>query len=82
MRAGGAYSAAKPGQAQQRARLAEPLDKRLFFAGEATSLDAFSSAHGAYQTGIETARAVARSIQGSPSVRNGDRAGPGNAKPA
>ena len=80
--AGGAYSAAKPGQARQRARLAEPLDKRLFFAGEATSLDAFSSAHGAYQTGIETARAVARSIQGSPSVRNGDRAGPGNAKPA
>ncbi len=56
----GAYSAALPGQAHQRARLAEPLDERLYFAGEATSLESFSSVHGAYLTGIAAAQAAAR----------------------
>ncbi len=58
----GAYSAALPGQAPQRARLAEPLDGRLFFAGEATSPESYSTAHGAHLTGIDTAREVARSL--------------------
>jgi monoamine oxidase len=59
----GAYSTALPGQAQQRRRLAEPLDGRLFFAGEATSTEFYSTAHGAHLTGIETAREVARSLE-------------------
>ncbi len=58
----GAYSAALPSQAQQRAHLAEPLDARLYFAGEATSPDFFATAHGAYLTGVETARKVARTL--------------------
>jgi monoamine oxidase len=31
------------------------VDQRLFFAGEACSPDSFSTAHGAYQTGIDAA---------------------------
>ena len=58
----GAYSAALPGQAHQRARLAEPLDERLYFAGEAASPDFFSTAHGAHLTGIRAARAAASSL--------------------
>ncbi len=55
----GAYSAAQPGQAHQRARLAEALDERIHFAGEATSPDFFSTAHGAYLSGIAAAEAMA-----------------------
>jgi monoamine oxidase len=62
----GAYSAAQPGQAPQRARLAEALDGRLFFAGEATSIDSYSTAHGAHQTGIDTAREVAKALGARP----------------
>jgi monoamine oxidase len=58
----GAYSAAQPGQAGQRRRLAEALDHRLFFAGEATSLGSYSTAHGAHITGIATAREVAKAL--------------------
>ena len=58
----GAYTAALPGPASQRPRLAEPLDGRLFFAGEATSTGFYSTAHGAHLTGIETARQVARAL--------------------
>jgi monoamine oxidase len=59
----GAYSAALLGQTDQRPRLAEPLDGRLFFAGEATSPEYYSTAHGAHLTGIETARNVARALE-------------------
>ena len=47
----GAYSAARPGQAHQRAFLARPVEDRLFFAGEATSREFFCTGHGAYLTG-------------------------------
>lgn len=50
----GSYSFALPGQADKRAVLAEPVG-RLFFAGEACSLHHFSTAHGAYDTGIAAA---------------------------
>ena len=42
----GAYSAARPGTVGQRARLADAIDRRLFFAGEATSNEFFATAHG------------------------------------
>ena len=58
----GAYSAALPGQAAQRTRLAESLDARLFFSGEATSPEFYSTAHGAHLTGIDTAQEVARAL--------------------
>ncbi len=51
----GAYSAARPGTVGQRARLAEAIDGRLFFAGEATSIEFFATAHGAYLSGIRAA---------------------------
>jgi len=54
----GAYSAAKPGHAESRAVLAAPVDDRLFFAGEATSPNFFSTAHGARETGERAAKEV------------------------
>jgi monoamine oxidase len=51
----GAYSYALPGCADDRAALAAPIDSRLFFAGEACSREDFSTAHGAYLTGIAAA---------------------------
>ena len=56
--AGGAYSYAKPGSADCRAALAAPVDERVMFAGEACSEGDFSTAHGAYLTGVAAAEAV------------------------
>jgi monoamine oxidase len=52
---GGAYSHALPGHAAARKDLALPFEQRLFFAGEATHLDDFSTAHGAYESGRRAA---------------------------
>ncbi|PNG25215.1 flavin monoamine oxidase family protein [Methylocella silvestris] len=54
----GSYSYASPGHSDQRQRLAAPVDGRLFFAGEACSKHSFSTAHGAYFTGLEAAEAI------------------------
>jgi monoamine oxidase len=54
----GAYSHALPGHAGDRAVLAAPVDNRLFFAGEATSPNFFSTAHGARDSGERAAREV------------------------
>jgi monoamine oxidase len=51
----GAYSHALPGHAGARAVLAAPVDGRLFFAGEATSPNFFSTAHGARDSGERAA---------------------------
>jgi len=55
---GGSYSHARVGHAGARAVLAQPVDDRLFFAGEACHRHDFSTAHGAYATGVAAARAV------------------------
>jgi monoamine oxidase len=60
----GSYSYALPGHADDRARLAQPIDNRLFFAGEATSSNFFSTAHGAFATGIAAAEAALASLAG------------------
>jgi monoamine oxidase len=52
---GGGYSYALPGKAEARVTLARPFDDRLFFAGEATHRHDFSTAHGAYQSGVRAA---------------------------
>ena len=57
---GGSYSHARVGHAAARAALAEPVDGRIFFAGEACSRADFSTAHGAYLTGVAAAEAVLR----------------------
>jgi monoamine oxidase len=59
----GAYGAARPGSAHLRKDLGTPLDNRLFFAGEATSLEFFSTCHGAHLTGIAAVEAAARAIR-------------------
>jgi monoamine oxidase len=54
----GAYSYATPGNAGARRILAAPVDGRLLFAGEACSANDFSTAHGAYLTGLAAADAA------------------------
>ncbi|MCK0195365.1 FAD-dependent oxidoreductase [Ancylobacter sp. 6x-1] len=55
---GGGYSHALPGHAAARLALARPFEDRLFFAGEATHPTDFSTAHGAYESGVRTAEEV------------------------
>ena len=54
----GSYSYARPGMADRRSVLAAPVDGRLFFAGEACSAHDFSTAHGAWFTGVAAAEQV------------------------
>jgi monoamine oxidase len=58
----GSYSHALPGHAGARAVLAAPVDGRLFFAGEATSPNFFSTAHGARDSGERAAGEVMGSL--------------------
>jgi monoamine oxidase len=58
----GAYSHALPGHAGDRAVLAAPVDGRLFFAGEATSPNFFSTAHGARDSGERAAGEVVGTV--------------------
>ena len=58
----GSYSHALPGHADKREVLAEPVDERLFFAGEATSPEFFSTAHGARDSGERAAGEVFASL--------------------
>lgn len=60
----GGYSAARPGMSACRARLAEPLEGRVFFAGEATSEHHFATAHGAWWSGQRAAQQVAEALRG------------------
>jgi monoamine oxidase len=60
----GSYSSALPGHADDRATLATPVDNRLFFAGEACSPNFFSTAHGAYMSGVTAAEAALASFAG------------------
>jgi monoamine oxidase len=59
----GAYSHARIGCANLRAVLAAPVDDRLFFAGEACSANDYSTAHGAYRTGVKTAEDVLQTLR-------------------
>jgi monoamine oxidase len=47
----GSYSCARPGAANHRQVLAQPVDDRIFFAGEASSSDFYASVHGACLSG-------------------------------
>ncbi len=58
----GSYSYAMPGHAGDRAILAAPVDDRVFFAGEATSPNFFSTAHGAFMSGVAAAEAALASL--------------------
>lgn len=54
----GAYSVLSPGGGEARAELAHPVEDRIFFAGEATSIDGFSTAHGAYNSGLAAMKLI------------------------
>jgi monoamine oxidase len=60
----GAYSYARPGMADCRAKLAAAVDDRLFFAGEACSKNDYSTAHGAFFTGLAAAEQVIAARRG------------------
>lgn len=65
---GGSYSHALPGHADARRALAEPVEGRIFFAGEACSAHDFSTAHGAWETGIAAAKRALAYCLGSEAV--------------
>jgi monoamine oxidase len=54
----GSYTYALPGHADDRRTLAQPCGERLFFAGEACSPGFFTTAHGAYESGVAAAEGV------------------------
>jgi len=59
----GSYSYAKPGHDDDRAVLAAPVDGRIFFAGEATSSNFFSTVHGAFESGTRAAEEAIASFK-------------------
>ncbi|WP_049734367.1 flavin monoamine oxidase family protein [Rhizobium ecuadorense] len=59
---GGSYSYAEPGASDLRGVLAAPHDERIFFAGEACSRSRYSTAHGAYETGVAAADLITGSL--------------------
>ena len=65
----GSYSYALPGHADDRAVLAAPVDGRLFFAGEACSPNFFSTAHGAWLSGITAAEAALETFRAAAADR-------------
>ncbi len=72
----GAYSAARPGCADERIALGRPVNERILFAGEATSEEFFSTLHGAFLSGRRAARAALSErfgIEPDESERNGDQ---------
>jgi len=59
----GSYSYGSPGAQAARATLAASIDERLFFAGEHTSPHDFSTAHGAYRSGVKAAEEAIRALR-------------------
>src|SRR4029450_211233 len=62
----GAYSAARPGFAHCRTVLAQPVGERIFFAGDACTVETFGAIHGAWVSGAETTRRVVAALAGRP----------------
>ena len=70
--ANGSYSCALPGHADDRLVLAAPVDGRLYFAGEACSVNFFGTAHGAFLTAVAAAeQAIAAFAAARETVRRG-----------
>jgi monoamine oxidase len=62
----GSYSAARPGFAHCRKVLARPVAERVFFAGDACTIDTFGAIHGAWASGAESARRLVAALKGRP----------------
>lgn len=59
----GSYSAARPGFAHYRTVLARPVAERIFFAGDACTVDTFGAINGAWASGIKAARSVTAALR-------------------
>jgi monoamine oxidase len=59
----GAYASVKPGQFGARDRLAEPVDNRLFFAGEAVGMPMVATCGGAFWSGTQAIGRMAAALQ-------------------
>lgn len=59
----GCCSYAPPGAVPHRQTLGRPINNQVFFAGEAASLYAHSSLHGAYETGVAAARKILKLVR-------------------
>ena len=59
----GAYSYALVGGSHAAKRLTRPVENTLFFAGEACSAQDFSTAHGAYESGVAAADAALAALR-------------------
>jgi monoamine oxidase len=62
---GGGYSYGRFGYGNQRAALAEPVDERIHFAGEACSVEFPASADGAFRSGIDAVARIGRGAAAS-----------------
>lgn len=51
----GSYSAARPGMADARSRLASPVSPNVLFAGEACDVNHYGTIHGAWLSGVQAA---------------------------
>lgn len=58
----GSYSIALPGKAHLRERLGIALQDRVFFAGEAASIEHFGTIHGAWHSAVATAERVLKML--------------------
>jgi monoamine oxidase len=59
----GSYSAALPGNAHMREVLQEPIAERIFFAGEACSIEYFGTVMGAWRSGVSAAERALTAIR-------------------
>jgi monoamine oxidase len=62
----GSYTHATPGHAAARQQLAMPLGEQVFFAGDAISVEHFSTVHGAYLSGMAAANQVLSALGRQP----------------
>ncbi len=58
----GSYGAVRPGAWGARETLAQPIGDKLFYAGEAVAPEFYAYVHGAYLSGRDTAKAVAKTL--------------------
>lgn len=59
----GAYASVKPGHFGAREELAEPVENRLFFAGEAVGMPIVATCGGAYWSGTQAIARIAAALQ-------------------
>jgi monoamine oxidase len=59
----GAYASVKPGHFGARERLAEPVENRLFFAGEALGMPMVATCGGAYWSGMQIVGRIVAALQ-------------------